>query len=331
MIASRIGISPFASDFASNMVDVTPAFILFAQHGWADGNRSMMALAHHLVADLDLAIATEPVAEPDIKSTVPIVAPDLGYLQTWIRIAPLVQTVETIAIQQMALYPQTPFRIVGHSMGGLIWLEVLNRHPDWWANVHSLVLVASPVGGADLGRVIDPFNLGIGIATDLGTNRKQIAEKIAAAIPTLIIAGDYDGGSDGTVPVECTRFANAQFVCLPGLSHPALRNHPSVASIIRDFWRDTTIGELIEYDQVIRRLQTVSGMTDAHWRGFYEATIVTQLDNGGTIRTWKNWLGVDHVFVACPKGKCLYAGFVGWMHAVNLKQALTEIQQTYGI
>ncbi|NJO80603.1 MAG: lysophospholipase [Cyanobacteria bacterium RM1_2_2] len=303
------------------MVNVTPKYILFAQHGWADTNSTMMALANQLVAS--------NTAQPE--GCVSIVAPDLGYLQTWLRITPLIQTVEKVAIQQRAIHPNIPFRIVGHSMGGLIWLEVLNRHREWWADVHSLILIASPVGGADLGRMIDPFNLGIGIAADLGINRKPLAEKIAAQIPTLIVAGNSDEGSDGTVPVESTKFANARFVCLPRVSHPVLRNHPAVVSIIQDFWLDTTLGETIEYDQIIRRLHAVPGITDAHWRGFREATVAMKLDNGGTIRTWKNGLGIDHVFVASPEGKCLYAGFVGWLHTPDLEQALTEIRQAYGV
>lgn len=301
------------------MANLIPEFILFAQHGWADGNAAMLSLANRLVA-----------AEPRIPMP-PVVAPDLGYLQTWLRIAPLIEAVETLAIQQREIYPNVPWRIIGHSMGGLIWLEVLNRHPEWWADVHSLILIGSPVGGADLGRMIDPLSLGIGIAADLGKNRKPIAERIAAAMPTLIIAGNCDEGSDGTIPVECTKFTNARFVCLSSLSHAAMRTHSAVVATILDFWRDATLGELIEYDQIIRRLHAVSGITDAHWRDFDKATIAMKLDNGGTIRTWKSGFGIDHVFVACPDGQCLYAGFVGWLHTRDLQQALSEIQQVYGV
>ncbi|GAB4379212.1 MAG: hypothetical protein Kow00121_32910 [Elainellaceae cyanobacterium] len=283
-------------------------FVLFVQHGWADDNRAMLALAFDLVA-----------------GSVPVVAPNLGYLQTWIRIAPLIDTVEAIATANLASQPDLPIRIVGHSMGGLIWLEILNRHREWWSRVHSLVLVASPVGGADLGRLIDPLNLGIGIAADLGTNRKAIAAEIASVIPTLVIAGDVDGGSDGTVPVTCTRFANARFICLPGLSHPVLRNHPQVTLTIRDFWVDFEIGGRIEFDAIVQRLHAVPGITDGHQRDFDKAQVIMKLSNGGTIRRWKSLLGIEHVFVASPDGECLYAGFVGWLHIDDLQQALQEI------
>lgn len=294
------------------MVSITPDFLLFVQHGWADDNRAMIALAHQLV-----------------DASTRIIAPNLGYIQTWIRIAPFIQAIEAIVQDNIEQYPDVPLKIIGHSMGGLIWLEVLHRHPEWWVNVHSLVLIASPVGGADLGRLIDPFNLGIGIARDLGQNRKPIAETIAATIPTLVIAGNVDQGSDGTVPIACTQFSHARFVCLDDLSHPVLRNHPLVISTVRDFWDDFDIVNSLRLHDIIQRIRIVPGITDGHWRGFHQAQPIITLPDGSTIRTWKNWAGIDHVFVAAPEGQCLYAGFVGWLHSIDLKYTLQEIQKEY--
>jgi pimeloyl-ACP methyl ester carboxylesterase len=294
------------------VVSITPDFLLFVQHGWADDNRAMIALAHQLV-----------------DASTRIIAPNLGYIQTWIRIAPFIQTVEAAVQDNMEQYPDVPLKIIGHSMGGLIWLEVLHRHPEWWPNVHSIVLVASPVGGADLGRMIDPFNLGIGIASDLGQNRKPIAETIAATIPTLVIAGDYDQGSDGTVPIACTQFSHARFICLNDLSHPALRNHPLVAAVIRDFWDNFNIDIPLQLHEIIQRIQSIPGITDGHWRGFQQAQPIITLPDGSTLRIWKNWAGIDHIFVADAAGQCLYAGFVGWLHSADLRDALREIQKEY--
>ena len=286
--------------------------LLFVQHGWADDNRAMLELGRSLV-----------------EAKTPIVAPSLGYAQTWIRIEPLIQTVEQAAVKAILAHPDLPLRIIGHSMGGLIWLELLNRHPDWWPRVHSLVLVASPVGGADLGRILDPLKLGLGIASDLGTNRKPMAELMAEQIPTLVIAGDLDAGSDGTVPVSCTRFAHAHFLCLEGLSHPALRNHPRVTAAIRDFWADFSIGETICHNSIVQRLQMIPGITDGHRRDFDSAKVVLTLPDGSSLRIWKNLLGIDHVFLASATGDCLYAGFVGWLHSPDLQQALAAIEQDY--
>lgn len=292
------------------MPPLPPTAILFLQHGWADDDHEMRMLGQRL-------------ATPGMV----VVAPCLNYVQTWLRIGPLIDQVEAIALDTATRYPTVPLRIVGHSMGGLIWLEILNRHPTWWPTVHSLVLIGSPVGGADLGRILDPFQMGLGIANDLGMNRKAIASHIAATIPTLTIAGDIDGGSDGTVPVAATRFPNAQSICLPGISHPALRSHPTVATTIQNFWAGLQVGEAIPFDAVIDRLQAVPGMTDGHLRDFFRATVRFHLRHGGTVRTWINGVGVHHVFVADAAGRCLYAGFVGWLHTHELEHQLNILQQ----
>lgn len=302
---------------SSLMSSGTPECILFAQHGWADDNRAMAGLATDLVAE-------SPVSTQ-------IVTPYLGYIQTWIRIEPLIRLVEETAISYVRNYPETPFKIVGHSMGGLIWLEVLDRHPDWWSRIHSLTLVASPVGGADLGRMIDPFNLGIGIAADLGKNRRPIAERIAEQIPTLVIAGDLDGGSDGTVTIECTKVTHAHFVRMPGLSHPVMRNHPDIVKIITQFWATLSFGERLATVPIIQHLRAIPGMTDGHWRDFHRSKILFQLKTGETLRIWKSPFNIYHIFVASEEESCLYAGFVGWFHIAELQKALEEIAIEYGI
>ncbi|NEO86004.1 MAG: alpha/beta hydrolase [Spirulina sp. SIO3F2] len=191
--------------------------MLFAQHGWADTHRPIQSLAAQLA----------PHA--------PIIAPNLGWLRTWWRIAPLIDHVEAIAQATREQYPQMPWRLVGHSMGGLIWLEVLHRHPDWWPMVHSLVLVASPVGGAIWGQRLDPYGWGIGIARDLAMDRREIAMRIARKIPVLSVAGDLGDGSDGTVRVTTTQFPGATLLNLP-YSHPALKKHPALIPVIQEFW-----------------------------------------------------------------------------------------------
>ena len=293
----------------------TPSYILYAQHGWADVNRGIGQLATQ-------------VACPQAK----IVVPNLGFINTWIRIAPLVDRVEAIAHQTQSEYPDAPIRIVGHSMGGLIWLEVLARNPQWWPRVESLVLVASPVGGADLGRLFDPMALGIGIARDLGANRRAIAEQIAANIPTLIIAGDYDGGSDGVVTVECTKFQRASYVVVNNINHDRMKKHPAVATIIQEFWQDRDrlcVPTPIETycDRVIRQLQAIPGMTDAHYRGFRVSQIWATLPEGLSLRTWQNRLGIHHVFLSNQAGDCLFAGFVGWPHTEALYETLQHLSK----
>jgi pimeloyl-ACP methyl ester carboxylesterase len=290
-----------------------PDFILFAQHGWADTNYQINRLARNL-------------ATPDTL----VLSPDLGWLNTWLCIEPLITKVERIAAKVIARHPHTPIRIIGHSLGGLIWLEVLDRHPQWWPQVHSLVLVGSPVGGSDLGRRIDPFGWGIGIARDLGKNRRPMAEVIAAEIPTLSLAGDIDHGSDGTVPIAATKFRHARLVCIQGLKHAAMKNHPAIASAVREFWANP--GEIPTATEdlgakIIHALQALPGMTDSHPRDFAKSKVWMFCPDGITVRTYKNPLQVNHVYVADREGKCRYSGYVGWVDSDHLWQALGELKQ----
>ncbi|HIK46900.1 MAG TPA: alpha/beta hydrolase [Leptolyngbyaceae cyanobacterium M65_K2018_010] len=286
-----------------------PDFILFAQHGWADNNRQMVALAEDL--------ATEDTE---------IVTPCLNYAMTWLRMAPLVDEVEGLALPVVEHWPQVPLRIIGHSMGGLIWLEVLDRHPEWWDRVHSLVLIASPVGGADLGRIIDPLQVGLGIAADLGQDRRSMASRIAARINTLVLAGDVDGGSDGTITVESTKVPNAQFLCMEGLSHGAMRYHPWVVETIRQFWDGEVFSDPLSIHPVIEKLRQIPGMTDAHLRDFHLSDPFLTLEDGAIVRVWRHPLGIDHVFVVSAQGECLYSGYVGWLHRGDFWQTLKDLQ-----
>jgi len=291
-----------------------PDYILYAQHGWADIDRGVGNLARQ-------------VASPSAV----VVVPNLGFVNTWIRIAPLIDRVEAIAQQTQQAHPNTPIRIVGHSMGGLIWLEVLSRHPEWWPLVDSFVLVASPVGGADLSRMVDPLGLGIGIARDLGTNRRAMAERIASKIPTLIIAGNYAGGSDGVVPLECTKFHQASYVEVSRINHAEMKQHREVADIIRQFWQSANHlcvpSPVSSYcDSLIRELQSIPGMTDARYHGFSESTVWAMMRDHLVLRTWRNRLGIHHVFLSNYAGDCLFAGFVGWPHTQDLYNALHRLR-----
>lgn len=292
-----------------------PDYILYAQHGWADTHWDIAALA-------------ESVA----SSAAHRVTPNLGFINTWLRIDPLIDAVDTIATQTYYQYPQTPIRIIGHSMGGLIWLEVLDRHPDWWPLIESLILIGSPVGGSDLSRTLDPLQWGIGIAKDLGQNRRPLAERIAANIPTLTMMSDIGNASDGVVPLACSQFQNARSIVLKGIYHDALKRHPQVTQTIRDYWAQPQSFELppvttlTQRDRVIRQLQAIPGMTDTHTRNFAQAQPWATLADGSVLSTWQNLIGVHHVFLADP-ADCCYAGFVGWPHTSHLYSALHSMRR----
>ncbi len=298
-----------------NLSNPNPDFLLFAQHGWADNGKGIGKLAQAL-------------ADPQTH----VVVPSLGIVKTFIHIDLLTQQVEAIAAKAINQYPQTPLRIIGHSMGGLIWLEVLERHPEWWQQIHSFTLIGSPIGGSDMARIIDPLGIGIGTARDLGKNRRPLAEKIAQQIPTLSIASNLDAGSDGLVTIECSKLAYAQFVLLSGIHHTPLRSHPQVIPIIQEFWANPQIGSPPATDlatRVIRHLQTVPGITDASYKYFERSQLCLSFNNGITLNTWKNPLGVKYVFLADSAKNCLYAGYVGLIHSSGLNWAIAEIEQLY--
>ena len=284
-------------------------FILFAQHGWAD--------TFHDIAQLARTIAT--------PSTI-IYTPDLGWIDTWLTIAPLINKVEKIATEAIATYPQVQWRIVGHSMGGLIWLEVLHRHPEWLPRVHSLALVGSPVGGSDLGRLFDPLHLFPLIARDLGKNRRPLAEAIAAQIPTLSVVGDIGNNTDGTVPVGSSQFAHATFVSLDGIRHAALKNHPRVATAVSQFWENPTISpiQIDTASQLIAKLRSLD-LTEIDNQTFAYAKIVKAYPDGTKLWTWTNPLQIKHVFVQDSSDRCIYSAYASWKAKGKLAIALKQL------
>jgi len=295
---------PAASSFSS----APPDHLLFVQHGWADTNRDMLQLAQAL-------------ATPTTQAVVPC----LNYVMTWLRIAPLINRVDALATAARQRHPHCPLRIVGHSMGGLIWLEVLTRHPDWWPQVDSLVLIGSPVGGSELARKLDPLGIGFGIAADLGQSRRSLGLALAQAVPTLVIAGDIGDGSDGTVPVTATPITGAGFVCLAGVRHAALKRHPAVVNHIQRFWRGERPEPLPGYP-LVAALQAIPGMTDNRPTHLAQAQPVFTLADGTQLRRWRSPLGIDHLYVVAGGGTCLYAGYVGWAHQQALVRALAKLQ-----
>lgn len=285
-------------------------FILFAQHGWADTDRDISHLARLLIAS------------QSAEANIPSYTPDLGWIDTWLTIAPLVTKVENIAAEAIAKYPDLPLRIIGHSMGGLIWLEILDRHREWWGKVHSLVLIGSPIGGSDLGRLFDPFRLFPLMARDLGTNRRPIAEAIAAQVPTLSIVGDIGNHTDGTVPIGCSQFAYANFVSLDGLRHPTLKNHPRVAEAIHRFWKNPAIGNISPdtASQLIARFRAID-LTETSNQNFQYAKLIKTYPDGTKLWLWRNPLQVIHVFVS-RDNLCLYSAYTGWLDARKLRDLI---------
>jgi pimeloyl-ACP methyl ester carboxylesterase len=292
------------------MVNENPEYLLFAQHGWADTGNNLGRLV-----------------KAAVDSQTKLIVPSLGLIKTFIRIEPLVKRLEQIATEAIARHPHTPIKIVGHSMGGLMWLEVLERNPQWWNQVHSLILLGSPVGGSNIARLLDPLAIGLGTAADLGKNRRAIAQKIAQHIPTLSVASDLGMGTDGLVTVENTKFDYANWLPISNIAHSAMRHHAEIVPIMQNFWANPQLGQPPEAtltNQLIQRLRTVRGMTDTDYRDFARSRIVARFSEV-TLHTWNNPFGINHVYLG-QQQQCLYAGYVGLIHTQGLRQVIKAIQ-----
>jgi len=82
-------------------------------------------------------------------------------------------------------------------------------------------------------------------------------------------------------------------------------------------------------EQVIDILSQVPGMTQAHSRDFKHSMPRFTLRDGSVVKTWKNPVGVDHVFIADRNGDMVWGGFVGWIHSDGFHQAISQIRRDF--
>lgn len=82
-------------------------------------------------------------------------------------------------------------------------------------------------------------------------------------------------------------------------------------------------------EQVINILNRVPGMTIAHPRDFKRSVPRFILADDSVVKTWKNPVGVDHVFIANQNGNMVFGGFVGWIHSESLYRAIIKIQNDF--
>lgn len=286
-----------------------PPVILFVQHGWADRAASLRPLARAL---------TTP--------TTRVVNPNLGYLRTWLRMDTLVDRVEAEATEAIAAAPSARIRVVGHSMGGLIWLEVLERHPEWWTRVDGVVLLGSPIGGVRLAHLADPFNLAIG--RDLKVNRRPVASRLAQRMRLLSIAGKSDAAGDGVVRVADAQAPGVPTMVLPGVDHRGLRSHRLVLRLAREFFRNgPAAGPPPE--ALVARLRAIPGMTDSRARSVFRPPLAILFRDGTTLLAGRTLLGVDEVALLTPDATPRYAGFVTRKDGEQLRRSLQALRDDY--
>jgi hypothetical protein len=89
-------------------------------------------------------------------------------------------------------------------------------------------------------------------------------------------------------------------------------------SVAKDVSKPTVI-------QLVNQFQRVQGITDADKADFPKSHPHIGFKNGVTVHTWKNYAGVDHVFITDRSGKCVYGGYVGWIHSKYLQNVLQAL------
>jgi pimeloyl-ACP methyl ester carboxylesterase len=283
--------------------------LLFAQHGWADDNRAMQRLGSAL-------------AQPGGR----VIATKLGYVRTWLRIEPLIEIAERAAQEALSEHPEARIRVIGHSMGGLIWIELLTRHPEWLTRLDRLALIGCPVGGAELAGILDPFGLTIG--RDLRVDRRARAEAVAEVVPTITIVGGLLGSHDGTVSHQSARLPNARFVQAPSASHATSRHSPWVTRLVRAFFEQPA-PPAVDLEALIDQVSTIPGLHPTEPRLMHLAQVDLMLADGTTIRTLNGIPGLRIVFVADSAGHCVFAGSVPSSARDALEQTLAEIRAQY--
>jgi pimeloyl-ACP methyl ester carboxylesterase len=283
--------------------------IYFAQHGWADTTHTMRSFGRALAGPDDLVVATP-----------------LGHTRIWMSMAGLMERVEAEATEAIAAVPDAPIRIIGHSIGGLIWLEILERHPDWQQRVDGLALLGSPVRGTPLGLYLDLRGRLIG--RDLRADRRAIAERIASVIPTLTIAGDLVLHGDGVIGVGSTRFAHTRRIVLPRVSHAGLRWSGRVRRLVGAFF-DQPHGLATDVAAVIRRFAALPGLTRGHAQLAWWGRPILLFRDGCTVRIVSRPFGKRHVFIADNEGHCLYAAWAAGVEMASIDRVLEGIGRDF--
>ncbi len=327
-------------------LEVSPKFMLFVQHGWADNANDLAGMARRWL------VPNEPSEY--------LIAPNLGWLNTWLPMEPMIRQIERTATEVWQNYPRLPWRIVAHSMGGVLWLEVLQRHPEWWSQVHSLVLIGSPVGGSHLAKLFDPLGWFPLVGRDLGRNRRMIAESIAAVIPTLSIVSNIGMDTDGLVALSSSWFRHAQYVELEGIRHSDLKYHAQVAAVIKDFWQylphQESVGRSLhdgitnhqtnylaklfpsEYLSKWKVSPDLSPLCEKNLVELHQLPLTdcdsTHYDKAATwhrlapdleIRVWQNQWRVTHIYLT-DGDRFVYGGYSGWKDEKIIKLWLMRLR-----
>lgn len=106
-----------------------------------------------------------------------------------------------------------------------------------------------------------------------------------------------------------------------------------MARHVENWNQPATISDSISIiaERAVEILNSVPGITPAHSRDFKSATPIFSLRDGSVIKSYKNPIGVQHIFIADNKGHMVYGGYIEFWEAgynyAPLYQALEIIKR----
>jgi pimeloyl-ACP methyl ester carboxylesterase len=138
-----------------------------------------------------------------------------------------------------------PAHFIGHSLGGVLTLDMLNRHPE--IPVASALLLGAPVRGCLAGRRLGGARVGrwmMGACGELWTEREarwQRSAPLGVVAGTLALGlgralGRLPGANDGVVCVEETAVEGMTARALVACGHSMLIASGSVGSLAERFF-----------------------------------------------------------------------------------------------
>ena len=139
-----------------------------------------------------------------------------------------------------------PAHFVGHSLGGVLILEMLNAYPD--VPVASAVLLGAPARGSLAGRRLGAAQLGrwmMGGCIELWPERQAVWKRqaplgiVAGTLPVALgrALGRLPGPNDGVVSVEETAVEGMTARALVPLGHSLLIVSGAVGKLVERFIR----------------------------------------------------------------------------------------------
>jgi hypothetical protein len=153
--------------------------------------------------------------------------------------------VEALARFARELPGKGPLHFVGHSMGGVLVLEMLLRHPE--VQAASVVLLGAPVRGSLSGRRLGERRFGrwmLGASRTLWDHHGAVWRRavplgvIAGTVPFGLgrtVGGSLPGQNDGVVCVEETEVEGVTARALVPFGHSVLIVSRRVADLVASF------------------------------------------------------------------------------------------------